>query len=132
MRPAIGGGLDLAVAGDGILISTFLCTNSHKKWTKKRGAAHRNSRNQAKPCRHGKALCRHVAGVRHRWTWRRGRPRWSLLAVEEVPSKALADISRDHARYECHPAPQSSSRISSGNLSSSAANGHRADGGGGC
>ena len=34
MRPAIGGGLDLAVAGDGILISTFLCTNSHKKWTK--------------------------------------------------------------------------------------------------
>ena len=39
MRPAIGGGLDLAVAGDGILISTFLCTNSHKKWTKKRGAA---------------------------------------------------------------------------------------------
>jgi hypothetical protein len=40
VRPAIGGGLDLAVSSDVILISTFVCTNSHKKWTKKRGAAH--------------------------------------------------------------------------------------------
>jgi hypothetical protein len=44
VRPAIRGGLDRVVRHNDPIISIFFCTNSHKKWTKKRGAVQLPSR----------------------------------------------------------------------------------------